>query len=189
MALSAFLTYVMQIGDRTLHKISIGLRSGRLFNWEFYPNYNAQQHIDGAEPVPFRLSPNITEFIGPYLLKGLVGGTIIGSAACVLKHQDIVKNFLYLFLRDDMLSWNATRNPRILADDQIQRSMEQTNRVNVLENTLRILQRVQMLMAASGGENSDIELTPINEQADRLITAATRLDSLGMMNPIWHPWF
>jgi transformation/transcription domain-associated protein len=186
-ALSAFLTYILQIGDRTLHKISISSESGRMLNWEFYPNYNSQLHIDGAEPVPFRLSPNITEFIGEYLVKGVVSSALIGSAACVLKNQDIVKNFLYLFLRDDMLSWNSTRNPKILADDQTQQSMEQTSRVSVLENTLRILQRVQLLM--SSGESGGKEDAPINEQADRLISAATRLESLGMMNPIWIPWF
>jgi phosphatidylinositol kinase/protein kinase (PI-3 family) len=42
---------------------------------------------------------------------------------------------------------------------------------------------------SAGGESGPKEDTPINEQAERLIHAATRHESLGMMNPIWIPWF
>jgi len=38
--------FIMNIGDRSLHKLSFCRRSGKIINTEFYPGYNAHQLIE-----------------------------------------------------------------------------------------------------------------------------------------------
>jgi phosphatidylinositol kinase/protein kinase (PI-3 family) len=37
---------------------------------DFYPSYSATHMIDHQESVPFRLTPNFTEFCTPFLIEG-----------------------------------------------------------------------------------------------------------------------
>ena len=108
LGLASFLSFSLNIGDRTPYKIWLCRRSANIQHTDFYPSYASSHLIEHSDPVPFRLSPNLTFFIGPFILRGTFIGAFVSSAACWLRRQDVLKNYLSLFIRDDLLSWNQT---------------------------------------------------------------------------------
>jgi phosphatidylinositol kinase/protein kinase (PI-3 family) len=130
----------------------------------------------------------------------------IASAACWLRRQHIVKNYLNLYLRDDLVSWNVTLQP--IGNDSALDELEKQLRPSVSSNTSQILARVQSLMPSSPSP-ADVRIqifififfaesfwlqmnkTPlsINAKIQRLIESAASIDNLSSMPPTWHPWF
>ena len=124
LALCGFLSYIMKIGDRALHKMSFFKHSGRIINSEFYPAYN--DHCTGVEkskqraytfsvalaraqsallclpftfypsfppvvechePVPFRLTRNLTTFLTPFVVDGVFSSVLTATNSCLLANQ------------------------------------------------------------------------------------------------------
>jgi hypothetical protein len=54
--------------------------SGNVIPWEVSANYNAQGMLIAPEPVPFRLTPNLVNFISPVGITGLFSASLIASA-------------------------------------------------------------------------------------------------------------
>ncbi|CEP01214.1 hypothetical protein PBRA_001820 [Plasmodiophora brassicae] len=190
MGLSCFLAYVLRVGDRSLHKTLLSRSTGNITMTEFYPSYNSSNIIETSDAVPFRLSPNLSTFIGPHLISGVLSSTLVSVSACLLKHQDILKNYLYLFIRDDLVSWHSTK--KVLLADSAQRALEYEVRLQISNNTLQVLRGIQSFMASSkseGGAGSDTSTEPINAKVLHLIRQAMKEEYLCAQSPTWHPWF
>jgi len=184
-ALSGFLSYIMNIGDRSLHKLSFSKKSGRVINSEFYPAYNQFCLIDCQESVPFRLTRNITSFLTPLMVDGIVGSVLTAANSCLLRNQDVIRNYLCLFIRDDLLSWNSTKMS--MPDDRGQRQLETQLRDKIRNNVGLIIKRLHMLMP-SNQENKNPPM-PMNSKVLQLIKDATSKERLCMMSSTWQPWF
>jgi transformation/transcription domain-associated protein len=145
MALSGYLAFVMAIGERSMHKVSFSRQSGMVFNSEFYINYNSQLVIEPHEAVPFRLTRNITTFFTPFVLEGIFVPVLTGTNSCLLRNQECLKNYLCLFIRDDILGWNPNWKAA-LSNDSMLRRMEQNTREKVSGNVTHILRRIHQLV-------------------------------------------
>ena len=55
-----------------------------------------------AYNIPFRLTNNITDFIGKYGLNGLFVGTVTACSLALSKNSDKIYNLLYLIMRDEL---------------------------------------------------------------------------------------
>ena len=108
LALSSYICYLLKIGDRQLHRISLWRNSGQLVQHELYPTYSAHGIIESNESVPFRLTRNLTQVMGSQLVDGLLVACIMCTNSAVMKYQEVIKNYLCLFIRDDLISWNQT---------------------------------------------------------------------------------
>ena len=179
-ALSGYLSHIMNIGDRSLHKLSFSKKSARIINSEFYPAYNSFCIIDCQETVPFRLTRNISSFLTPLMVNGIVSGSIMAINSLLLRKQDVIKNYFCLFVRDDLLSWNSTKIS--VPDDHGQRALESKLRDKIKINVRHTYTRVQSLLVQS-------ESGPMNSKVNQLIKNATSQERLCMMNPTWQPWF
>ncbi|KMS93513.1 hypothetical protein BVRB_030720, partial [Beta vulgaris subsp. vulgaris] len=112
----------------------------------------------------------------------------ISSAACWLRRQHIVKNYLNLYLRDDLVSWSVTLSPA--TSDNALDELEKQLRPMVSANTSQILARVQSLMPTTPPPNEASKLPlSINAKIQRLVESSTSIDNLSAMPPTWHPWF
>jgi hypothetical protein len=151
-----FLTFALKVGDRTLQKILYSRDSGKLLNLDFFPSYNSNLLIENNEIVPFRLSLNLSNFLRPVVLEGSCSPALVASCASVLKHQDIFKNMLYLYIRDDIPSWASLKQQSDVMDMNV--PMDADTRAHILENTLRILQRVQSLMPHTISEGDMVSM-------------------------------
>ena len=160
--------------------------------------YNESGLTENNEPVPFRLTRNLTTALSPTLIDGLFSSVVMAANSCLLTNQEILKNYLSLFIRDDLLSWNSTKHP--IDSDVTQRALEQAARERVAANTSMVLKRIHMLMptpnhtpsaaeraahaAASGGHmtnNPPIQPQPLNHKIHLLIKVATSKQKLSTM--------
>eukprot|EP00466_Bigelowiella_natans_P000476 jgi/Bigna1/33130/e_gw1.1.3.1 len=192
-AISGFLSYIMNIGDRSLYKLSFSKKSGRIINSEFYPAYNAYYLIDCQESVPFRLTRNITTFLTPLMVDGIVSSVLTAANSCLLRNQDVIRNYLCLFIRDDLLSWNSTKMS--MPDDRGQRQLESQLRDKIRNNVSLIIKRLHVLMPSQSDtkvRNNDSAINPpmpMNYKVSQLIKDATDKERLCMMSSTWQPWF
>lgn len=210
LGLSGFLSYLMKIGERHLHRIALFKQSGRIINSEFYPTYNDSGAVESNEPVPFRLTRNLQMALSPTLIDGLFSSVVMAANSCLLTNQEILKNYLSLFIRDDLLSWNGTKTP--METDVRQRELEKQHREKVTNNTNMVLKRIHMLMptphqqpsaaeraaqqaaAAAAGHQGPVphlasQPQPLNHKIHLLIKVATSKQKLCTMGPQWAPWF
>ena len=210
LALAGYLSYLLKIGERAPHKLSLHQQSGRLVNTDFYPSYNEQQLIDCSEPVPFRLTRNLQRFLSPPVLDGLFPAVLMSVNSCLLQQSDVLKNFMQLFLRDDLLSFTTARLP--IDSDATQRQIERGMREKVQLNVNNLIKRIHVLMPASqtsqtqaaqqagssASSSKDAAAAsafsasppiPINSKVLQMIKIATAKSKLCMMPPTWAPWF
>lgn len=192
LALQNFITYILCVGNRNPALLSIDNSTAAVHLHQFYPRYREADHLidDEAEAVPFRMTPNLKRVLSPFLLHGVYGATKIATAACLLKHQDIVKNYLYLYIRDDLLSWQqATSNPSnpIVFTDQQTCLFDSKMRECVSQNTLCVLKRINSLMHHSS--KTQQAPIPINRNGEDLIKRAIDPANLAQMPAFWQPFF
>lgn len=122
-----FMTFMMSITGRQPHKIHINLSSGNIWTSEMLPNKtnnvtvppnvtttllspNQQRKapvLHNSEPVPFRLTPNIQNFIGDIGLEGIMSVYVLIMARCLSEPEFELEHYLSLFVRDEIVSWFA----------------------------------------------------------------------------------
>ena len=62
--------------------------------------------LDANRPVPFRLTPNIAEFLTPTGVMGPLTAAMIAAARCLVQPQYKLPSFLRTILRDEYISWH-----------------------------------------------------------------------------------
>lgn len=172
----------------------------------FGSTYSESGLPNKSEPVPFRLTRNLTTALSPTLIDGLFSAVMMSTNACLLINQELLENYLSLFIRDDLLSWNNIKHP--VDSNVTQRAIEQANKKRVAVNTSMVLKRIHMLIptpnptpsaaeraayaAANGGHmsnNPPIQPQPLNHKIHLLIKDATSEHKLSNMSAQWAPWF
>ena len=200
-ALTGYLSYLLKIGDRAPHKLCVLQNTGRLYNTEFYATYNEQQMVECSEPVPFRLTRNMTQLLGQSTVDGLLSAVLQSLNSGLLSNGESLKNFLSLLIRDDLLSFSTARTP--LDSDAMHRMLERSYREKVMQNVNNVLRRMHNLVAnttqqqqsaaqqnGSGAQQQpQAASTPINHKVAHMIKIATAKSKLCMMQPTWAPWF
>jgi phosphatidylinositol kinase/protein kinase (PI-3 family) len=125
----------------------------------------------------------------------------------------VLHNQLSLVLRDDLLSWYASRNGSSNTSEKQQQQQQvlslpfhsphfanEALRIHKVEkqlrgcvdtNVQRVLQRIGKMAptkAPPAQEQHTGPITPPNKQVFALIQAATSTDNLSQMSPTWMPW-
>ncbi|GJS51848.1 transformation/transcription domain-associated protein-like protein isoform X2 [Tanacetum coccineum] len=70
--LSSFTSFMLQIGGRSPNKILFARNTGKIFQTDFHPGYDANGMIEFNEPVPFRLTRNLQAFFSYFGVEGLI---------------------------------------------------------------------------------------------------------------------
>ncbi|KAH9524767.1 hypothetical protein Btru_027787 [Bulinus truncatus] len=134
--------------------------------------------LDANRPVPFRLTPNIAEFLTSTGVIGPLTAAMVATARCLVQPQYKLPSFLRTILRDEYITWhkkkmeetNPTEEPADMEGEQL---------VTLVNKAVSaITTRVQNLASFEGAES----------RVSTLVTAATNADNLCRMDPAWHPW-
>jgi transformation/transcription domain-associated protein len=72
--------------------------------------------FSSLELVPFRLTPNIQELIGPIGSEGIFSMHMMIIAQCLSDPEYEIDHFMNLFIKDDILSWYAQRTRYVSQD-------------------------------------------------------------------------
>jgi transformation/transcription domain-associated protein len=205
--LTGFLSHLFKIGDRSPSKISLFQANGRVMNNEFFPSYNVDSVSDNSnEMVPFRLTRNIQNFLSPMIIEGVIGGSLGSFNQLLYQQQDILKHSLYLFFRDDLVSWESAKRP--FDNDQQIRLFEKQIRERVNANAVQFLKKIHLLIPnpqstqplgfdvnnktggqGQGGPGQQGIQIPINAKVLQLIKIAMAKTKICSMQPTWAPWF
>ena len=62
--------------------------------------------LDANRPVPFRLTPNLWEFITPVGVHGVVAHSMIAVARCLVQPQFSINSYFKTILKDEIIGWN-----------------------------------------------------------------------------------
>ena len=69
-------------------------------------NFHPLGDLDSNRPVPFRLTPNIAEFLTSTGVTGPLTASMVATARCLIQPQYKLSSFLRAILRDEYITWN-----------------------------------------------------------------------------------
>lgn len=194
LALSSFMSYMLQIGGRSPNKILFAKNTGKIFQTDFHPAYDVNGMIEFNEPVPFRLTRNMQAFFSQFGVDGLIVSAICAAAQSVVspKQSQHIWHHLAMFFRDELLSWSWRRPlampPAPVAAGGIS-PMDFEQKVTM--NVEHVIARIKGIAPqCSEEEENNTELPQsVQRGVNDLVEAALSARNLCMMDPTWHPWF
>lgn len=98
--------------------------------------------LDSQRPVPFRLTPNISEFLTPHGVNGPVVCGMIALARCMVYPNYKLQAILRAVLRDEMISYMKKKHDdRELMCAVSGQRLENTNRDNESEIVINMVNK------------------------------------------------
>lgn len=134
--------------------------------------------------VPFRLTPNIGEFITNIGIIGPLSAAIVATARCFIQPNYKLCSILQTILRDEIigLQKKGFRECKLTegVGDRYPEGNSMEHTVNVVNSSVDIIMtRFNKISYFDSIENKKISV---------LIQSATNTDNLCRMDPAWHPW-
>ncbi|XP_011636974.1 transformation/transcription domain-associated protein [Pogonomyrmex barbatus] len=134
--------------------------------------------LDANRPVPFRLTPNIFEFLTTIGVCGPLTASAIATARCLVQPTFQLHAILRAILRDE-----------VIADHKRQEDAEGTSQAPTdPKGELLITMVTRAVTAIINRLNSLANFDGIDSKVSTLVAAANSHDNLCRMDPSWHPW-
>jgi transformation/transcription domain-associated protein len=195
LALSSFVSFMLQIGGRSPNKILFAKNTGKIFQTDFHPAYDANGMIEFNEPVPFRLTRNLQAFFSHFGVEGLIVSAMCAAAQAVVspKQSQHMWNHLAMFFRDELLSWSWRRPPGMPLAPISGATMNPADfKLKVNTNVEHVISRINGIAPQFISEEEENAVEPpqsVQRGVTELVEAALTPRNLCMMDPTWHPWF
>ncbi|CAL2274022.1 unnamed protein product [Prunus armeniaca] len=196
LALSSFMSLMLQIGGRSPNKILFAKNTGKIFQTDFHPAYDGNGMIEFNEPVPFRLTRNMQAFFSHFGVEGLIVSAMCAAAQAVVspKQSQHLWHQLAMFFRDELLSWSWRRPLGMpMAPFAGGGSMNPADfKQKVITNVEHVIGRINGIAPQYFSEEEDNAMEPpqsVQRGVTELVEAALTPRNLCMMDPTWHPWF
>ncbi|KAI7852465.1 hypothetical protein BDC45DRAFT_550494 [Circinella umbellata] len=179
-ATATFMTYIFSVGQRTPNRIAISRSTGDVWMTEFVPSFNQTNATFGnGEPVPFRFTPNIQEFITPVGIEGPFTSCLVATARCLTEPELELDQYLGPFVRDELMTWH-TANNRNITDAQFKE--------RVTSNVMQIVAKAQFLSCKADREKTINANKPTNQNVIDLISQASNPQKMAQVDCTWMPW-
>ncbi|KGN48912.1 transformation/transcription domain-associated protein [Cucumis sativus] len=195
LALSSFMSYMLQIGGRSPNKIYFAKNTGKIFQTDFHPAYDANGMIEFNEPVPFRLTRNMQAFFSNFGVEGLIVSAMCSAAQAVVspKQNQHLWHQLAMFFRDELLSWSWRRPLGMPLASIAAGGMNPADfKQKVTTNVDLVIGRINGIAPQYFSEEEENAMDPpqsVQRGVSELVDAALQPKNLCMMDPTWHPWF
>ncbi|XP_030195431.1 transformation/transcription domain-associated protein isoform X5 [Gadus morhua] len=183
LALIGLAEFMLHLNRLNPEMLQIAQDTGKLNVSYFRFDINdATGDLDANRPVPFRLTPNISEFLTTIGVSGPLTASMIAVARCFAQPNFKVDGILKAVLRDEIIAWHKktqedTSMPLSPAGQPENMDSQQLV-VLVQKAVTAIMSRLHNLAQFEGGES----------KVNTLVAAANSLDNLCRMDPAWHPW-
>uniref|UniRef100_UPI0035902465 transformation/transcription domain-associated protein-like n=1 Tax=Myxine glutinosa TaxID=7769 RepID=UPI0035902465 len=183
LALLGFVEFVLHLNRLNPEMLQIVQDTGQLsVDFFRFDIDDATGDLDTIRPVPFRITPNISEFLTPIGVSGPLTASMIAVARCFAQNSFKVDGILKAVLRDEIVWWQkktAEDHATGGAAGGPPETMDSERFVTLLQKaTDAVLARLHSLAVFDGTES---KLTT-------LVAAANSPDNLCRMDPAWHPW-
>lgn len=134
--------------------------------------------LDANRPVPFRLTPNIAEFLTMTGVTGPLTASMVASARCLVQPQYKLPSFLRAILRDEYITWHKKKQEEMKPGVE-PTDMDSEQLIAMVNKAVSaITTRLHNLATFDGAES----------RVSTLVAAANSHDNLCRMDPAWHPW-
>ncbi|OWM88959.1 hypothetical protein CDL15_Pgr020913 [Punica granatum] len=196
LALSSFMSFMLQIGGRSPNKILFAKNTGKIFQTDFHPAYDANGMIEFNEPVPFRLTRNMQAFFSHFGVEGLIVSSMCAAAQAVTspKQYQHLWHQLAMFFRDELLSWSWRRPlgmpmASLAGGGSLNPADFKHKITNNVEHVIGRINRISPQFYSEEDENAMDPPQSVQRGVMELVEAALTPRNLCMMDPTWHPWF
>eukprot|EP00794_Sanderia_malayensis_P003407 gene3407-3897_t len=181
-ALAGFVEFTFHLTRLNPEMINIARDSGHVtFNFFKFDLDDAKGELDANRPVPFRLTPNLCDFISPVGISGITTHCMVAVARCLVQPQFSIASYFKALLKDELLTWHKKKNDEAIMNQLNATSSEIENELlitMVTNSTNAIITRLQNLAQFENAES----------KVGTLISAAMNADNLCRMDPAWNPW-
>nr|CAD7263386.1 unnamed protein product [Timema shepardi] len=133
--------------------------------------------LDANRPVPFRLTPNIIEYLNTIGICGPLTASMIASARCLVQPKFKVQTILRAILRDEMIASHKKKQDETASSTPTD-----------MEGELLISMVTRAVTAIMGRLNTLSTFEGADSKVGTLVAAANSHDNLCRMDPSWHPW-
>uniref|UniRef100_A0A8C6M1A9 Transformation/transcription domain-associated protein n=1 Tax=Nothobranchius furzeri TaxID=105023 RepID=A0A8C6M1A9_NOTFU len=183
LALIGLAEFMLHLNRLNPEMLQIAQDTGKLNVSYFRFDINdATGDLDANRPVPFRLTPNISEFLTPIGVSGPLTASMIAVARCFSQPNFKVDGILKAILRDEIIAWHKKTQEDTsipLSPAGQPENMDSQQLVSLVQKAVTaIMTRLHNLAQFEGGES----------KVNTLVAAANSLDNLCRMDPAWHPW-
>ncbi|KAH7909445.1 hypothetical protein BJ138DRAFT_1066999 [Hygrophoropsis aurantiaca] len=186
-AATSFMTYVFCLTSRSPSRFHVSRSTGQIAMSELLPGVSSQSPVfASADAVPFRLTPNMQNFLGPIFMEGLLTSGIMVIGRCLTEPEFGLEQQLCLFARDEVMTWLHGRGQPWTFDLSF--------RTNVADNIAGVVKRAEVMACKLEREQAltnpaTTGATPVVSTVTNLISTATNPIQLMRMSEIYHPWF
>ncbi|XP_034936834.1 transformation/transcription domain-associated protein [Chelonus insularis] len=135
--------------------------------------------LDANRPVPFRLTPNIIEFITSTGVSGPLTASAIATARCLVHPSFKVHTILRAILGDEVIADHNRKQ-----EDSENASQSPSD----MKGELLITMVTRAVTAIMNRLNSLANFEGTDSKMSTLVAAANSHDNLCRMDPSWHPW-
>ncbi|GMI63680.1 hypothetical protein like AT2G17930 [Hibiscus trionum] len=188
--------FMLQIGGRSPNKILFAKNTGKIFQTDFHPAYDANGVIEFSEPVPFRLTRNMQAFFSHFGVEGFIVSVMCAAAQTVVspKQTQHLWYHLAMFFRDELFSWSWRRPLGMpLAPAAGGGSLNPADfKHKVTANVENVIGRITGITPQFFSEEEENVMDPpqsLQRGVTKLVDAALLPRNLCTMDPTWHPWF
>jgi transformation/transcription domain-associated protein len=140
--------------------------------------------------MPFRMTRNMTEFIGPFLLEGVLVPSFAITSSALHSQRSVLRPILHLLMRDDVMAWyiskSSAKNDQKMQDIERQLFDQMWKNVQFVQDCLEECSPREILNA--GAEAVQPNPDPIDAKVRSLIDVATSAEKLSLMPAAYHPW-
>ncbi|KAI6272293.1 hypothetical protein MCOR27_008404 [Pyricularia oryzae] len=176
LALHTFMTYILFIDKRYPHKINIARGSGNIWGSELMSLMApARPYFHNAEPVPFRLTPNLATLMGPIAMEGIFSCSIMAMARCLTEPEYELEHALTLYVRDEIMFWFTSNHRTGLLTEIQMRDLVQANSDIVVKRAVSLAQ-------------APVGNLPANQTVIDLISKAVSPFNLARCDALWMPY-
>eukprot|EP00588_Corethron_pennatum_P036377 CAMPEP_0194347888 /NCGR_PEP_ID=MMETSP0171-20130528/106235_1 /TAXON_ID=218684 /ORGANISM="Corethron pennatum, Strain L29A3" /LENGTH=1477 /DNA_ID=CAMNT_0039115183 /DNA_START=5071 /DNA_END=9504 /DNA_ORIENTATION=- len=184
-AASSLLQYTMNAAERGPHKFVLNMKNAQIYSPDFRLMYNNQGLLEQTNTVPFRMTRNIERTIGSVMMEGTFIPAMASIASAVEKNMDDIEPIFSLILRDDIISWHASKSSTVRSDLETQH-LESVLVERITKNVASVKRRWDECKCDT--RMTEHEDKQIDENIRKLLSTATSPDYLCMMSPVLQSW-
>merc|ERR1711988_1081424 len=205
--------FILNIRDRYPQKFLFNRESARICLTEMRPQYLERYQERGIgviekyeieesfkAEVPLRFTGNLQSIIPPFLSDGVLAPSMGASALALHSRMDLLRPYLYLLFRDDLLAWWMNLKSQRPIAEYHQQQKERESMPALHQNIVRVTERLTFCaptLPSSGipGVTGNAGLgiasanqSPVDHKIHQLLEVSRSHKRISHMNLVWMPF-
>ncbi|KAJ7638852.1 FAT domain-containing protein [Roridomyces roridus] len=184
----SFMTYMLSLTHRTPQRYIFSRTTGQMTMTEMVPGI--AQHLPvfaTNDVVPFRLTPNIQNFLGRIVTEGILTSGIMAIGRSLTEPEFDLEQQLCLFSRDEVMNWIRARPGNAGSNDPNFRKFVAANIDSIVKRAETMACKVEREQAVQNPTAP--VMAPVVQTVTNLISSATNPIQLTKMGEMYTPWF